>query len=149
MITDINLRVSTDQSIAINATTALSDKSIDLSVARDVGEGTNLFFNFAITTAMSAGTSCAFEIIIADDAALTSNVVSLGTTGAIVKASLTKGTNVVLPIPPRVASLGKRYLGARYTVAGDNSAGAGKVTADVVTGIQDGKKFYASGFTVA
>lgn len=149
MITDKNLRISTDQSIAINGTTALSDNSVDLSVAREIGEGKNLLMNFCITTAMSAGTSCAFEIIIADDAALTSNVVSLGTTGAITQATLVAGYNTVLPIPPRPGSLGKRYLGARYTVVGDNSAGTGKVTADIVTTIQDGKKFYASGFTVA
>jgi hypothetical protein len=47
---------------------------------------------------------------------------------------------------PQIASLGKRYLGARYTVSGTNSAG--KVTADIVMDVQDGKKFYASGFTV-
>lgn len=148
MITDKNLRVSEDQVITLNATSALSTNSIDLSQARDIGEGKDLFFNFAITTAMSAGTSCAFEIIIADDAALTSNVVSLASTGAIARATLVIGYNTALPIPPQVASKGKRYLGCRYTVAGDNSAGAGKVTADVVETIQDGKKFYTSGFSV-
>ena len=148
MITDYNLRISTDQSIAINGTTALSDNSVDLKVARDMGEGRQLFMNFAITTAMSAGTSCAFEIIIADNAALTSNVVSLATTPAIARASLVAGYNAALAIPPQIASLGKRYLGARYTVVGDNSAGTGKVTTDIVTEIQDGKKFYASGFSL-
>lgn len=148
MITDYNLRISTDQSIAINGTTALSDNSVDLKVARDMGEGRQLFMNFAITTAMSAGTSCAFEIIIADNAALTSNVVSLATTPAIARASLVAGYNTALAIPPQIASLGKRYLGARYTVVGDNSAGTGKVTTDIVTEIQDGKKFYASGFSL-
>jgi hypothetical protein len=58
------------------------------------------------------------------------------------------GTNIALPIPPRVGSLGQRYIGARYTTAGNNSAGAGKVTTDVVMDIQDGKKFYPSGFSV-
>lgn len=148
MITDNNLRISTDQSIAINATTALSDKSVDLGVARDIGSGKNLFMNFAITTAMSAGTSCAFEIIVADDAALTSNVVSLCTTGAIARATLVAGYNTALRIPTQ-ATTGKRYLGARYTVAGDNSAGTGKVTADIVEAVQDVKKYYASGFSVA
>jgi hypothetical protein len=47
---------------------------------------------------------------------------------------------------PQIASLGKRYLGARYTVSGTNTAG--KVIADIVMDVQDGKKSYASGFSV-
>lgn len=148
MITDLNLRISTDQSIALNATSALSDNSVDLSVARDIGEGRELYMNFAITTAMSAGTSCTFEVIIADNAALTSNVVSLCSSAAIGQATLVAGYNTVLRIPPLIGSLGKRYLGARYTVAGNNGSGTGKVTTDIVTAIQDGKKFYPSGFSL-
>ena len=162
MITDNALRVSTDQVLTLNGTSALSTYSIDLShdtdtagvtgaggLARDIGEGKQLYFNFAITTAVSAGTSVAFEIVAADDAALTSNLISLASTGAIVIARLTKGANFAITIPPQIASLGKQFLGARYTVVGDNSAGAGKVTTDIVEAIQDGKKFYKSGFTVA
>jgi hypothetical protein len=148
MIVDQNLRISATQALtSITDTSALSTNSIDLSVARDIGEGKDLYMNFAITTAVAGGTSTAFEIIIADDAGLTSNVVSLVTTGAVATANLTLGTNLVLPIPPKIGSLGKRYLGARYTVVGTNSAGA--VTTDITSVVQDGKKFYASGFTVA
>ena len=45
------------------------------------------------------------------------------------------------------SSLGLRYLGVIYTVA-TGPMTAGTITADIVTEIQDGKKFYASGFTV-
>jgi hypothetical protein len=143
MITDKLLRVSTDQAVT---TTAVSTDTIDLSVARDIGEGGDLYMNFAMTEAFAGGTSTNFEVIIADNAALSSNVVVIGASGAIVTASLTLGTNVAVRLNPQIASLGKRYLGARYTVSGTNSAG--KVTADIVTDVQDGKKFYASGFTV-
>jgi len=111
-----------------------------------MGEGEDLFMNFAMTEAFAGGTSTNFEIIIADNAALSSNVVVIGASGAILTASLTLGTNVAVRLNPQIASLGKRYLGARYTVSGTNSAG--KVTADIVMDVQDGKKFYASGFTV-
>ncbi len=143
MITDKNLRVSTDQAVT---TTAVSSDTIDLSVARDIGEGHDLYMNFAMTEAFAGGTSTNFEVIIADNAALSSNVVVVGASGAIATAGLTLGTNVAVRINPQIGSLGKRYIGARYTVSGTNTAG--KVTADIVETIQDGKKFYASGFSV-
>ena len=143
MITDKLLRVSTDQAVT---TTAVSTDTVDLSIARDMGEGGDLFMNFAMTEAFAGGTSTNFEIIIADNAALSSNVVVIGASGAILTASLTLGTNVAVRLNPQIASLGKRYLGARYTVSGTNTAG--KVVADIVMDIQDGKKFYASGFAV-
>jgi len=143
MITDKLLRVSTDQAVT---TTAVSTDTVDLSVARDIGEGSDLYMNFAVTEAFAGGTSTNFEVIIADNAALSSNVVVIGASGAIVTADLTLGKNVAVRLNPQIASLGKRYLGARYTVSGTNSAG--KVTADMVMDVQDGKKFYASGFTV-
>lgn len=146
MITDKLLRVSTDQVVTLTDTSALSTDTIDLSVARDIGEGEELYMNFAMTTAAVGGTSTQFEVIIADDAALTSNVTVVGSSGAIATANLTLGKNIAVRINPLVGSLGKRYMGARYTVVGTNSAG--KVTADIVHTIQDGKKFYASGFTV-
>jgi hypothetical protein len=143
MITDKLLRVSDAQAVT---TTAVSTDTVDLSVARDMGEGGDLYMNFAMTEAFAGGTSTNFEVIIADNAALSSNVVVIGASGAIVTADLTLGKNVAVRLNPQIASLGKRYLGARYTVSGTNSAG--KVTADMVMDVQDGKKFYASGFTV-
>jgi hypothetical protein len=143
MITDKNLRVSTDQAVT---TTAVSTDTIDLSVARDIGEGKDLYMNFAVTEAFAGGTSTNFEVIIADNAALSSNVVVVGASGATVTADLTLGKNIAVRINPLIGSLGKRYIGARYTVSGTNTAG--KVLADIVETIQDGKKFYASGFSV-
>jgi hypothetical protein len=143
MITDKNLRVSTDQAVT---TTAVSSDTIDLSVARDIGEGHDLYMNFAVTEAFAGGTSTNFEVIIADNAALSSNVVVIGASGATVTADLTLGKNIAVRLNPQIGSLGKRYVGARYTVSGTNTAG--KVTADIVETIQDGKKYYASGFSV-
>jgi hypothetical protein len=138
MITDQLLRVSTNQAVT---TTAVSTDTIDLSQARDVGEGQDLFMNFALTAAFAGGTSTNFEVIIADNAALSSNVVVVGASGALATAGLTLGANIAVRINPIIGSTGKRY-----TVVGTNSAGT--VTADIVMDIQDGKKFYASGFSV-
>ena len=143
MITDKLLRVSEDQAIT---TTAFSTDTIDLSVARDVGEGTALYMNFAVTTALANGTSVKFEVVTSANANLSSPTV-VGSSDAILTAALTVGKNVVVRINPDIAGKGKRYLGARYTVSGTYNAG--KVTADVVETIGDGQKYYASGFTVS
>ena len=143
MITDKLLRVSEDQAIT---TTAFSTDTIDLGTARDIGEGTALYMNFAVTTALANGTSVKFEVVTSANANLSSPVV-VGSSDAILTAALTVGKNVVVRINPDIAGKGKRYLGARYTVAG--TFNAGKVTADVVETIGDGQKYYASGFTVA
>ena len=143
MITDKLLRVSEDQAIT---TTAFSTDTIDLSVARDIGEGTALYMNFAVTTALANGTSVKFEVVTSANANLSSPTV-VGSSDAVLTAALTAGKNVVVRINPDIGGKGKRYLGVRYTVSG--TFNAGKITADVVETIGDGKKFYASGFTVA
>jgi hypothetical protein len=144
MIIDQLLRVSTNQAVTV---TAVSTDTIDLSQARDIGAGESLYMNFALTAAIAGGTSTAFEVIVADNAALSSNVVVVGASGAIATASLTLGANFAVRINPIIGSTGKRYMGARYTVVGTNTAGT--VTADITHDVQDGKKSYASGFTVA
>jgi hypothetical protein len=142
MITDKLLRVSEDQALT---TTAVSTDTIDLSVARDMGEGGDLYMHFAVTTALAGGTSVKFEVISSASANLGSPTV-IGSTDAIVTASLVAGYNTAVRINPQIASLGQRYLGARYTISGTYTSG--KVTADVVLDIQDGRKFYPSGVTV-
>ena len=145
MITDIFLRCSTDQ--AITATAVSTDK-IDLGTARDIGEGKPLYMVFTVTQTFLTLTSLTFNIVTDDDAALGSPTVRTST-GAITLASggLAAGKQYALQIPPMIGSLGERYLGATYTVGG-SSATAGKVTCDIVETIQDGTKYYASGFTV-
>ena len=143
MITDKLLRVSEDQAVT---STAVSTNTVDLGVARDMGEGTALYMNFALTEAFANGTSVTFEIITSARSNLGSPTV-IGSSNAIVTASLTLGKNIVVRLNPDIAGKGQRYLGARYTVAG--TFNAGKVTADIVETIGDGQKYYASGFTVA
>ena len=60
MITDKLLRVSEDQAVT---TTAVSTNTVDLGVARDVGEGTALYMNFALTEAFANGTSITFQVV--------------------------------------------------------------------------------------
>lgn len=147
MITDINLRVSLDQDLgALSNASAVSTNTIDLVQARDIGEGRDLYMVFTVSEAFAGGTSTEFEVIGATNAALSTGIVSLGSSGPITTANLPLTKQIAVRINPQIASLGQQFLGARYTTVGTNTAGM--VTADVVLDIQDGKKFYASGFTV-
>ena len=105
-----------------------------------------MYINFALTEAFANGTNITFQVVTSANANLSSHDV-IGSSDAIVTASLTLGKNIVVRINPDIAGKGKRYLGARYVVSG--TMNAGKVTADIVETIGDGQKYYASGFTVA
>ena len=92
MITDSLLRVSEDQAVT---STAYSTNTIDLSVARDVGEGTALYMNFALTEAFANGTNITFEVVTSANANLSSHDV-IGSSATIATAALTLGKNLSL-----------------------------------------------------
>ena len=155
MITDNLLRLSgsttagstTGQDLSQVAGTYNSDNIVDLSLARDVGEGNDLYVVFTVIEAFTSGgaATLAMNVVVSAATALTTPT-SVGTIGTTALASLTAGSQFVVRISPLVASLGLRYLGVIYTV-GTATTTAGTVTADIVTDIPDGKKFYASGFS--
>lgn len=144
MITDALLLLSSAQAVTASA---VSTNTIDLSQARDMGEGESITMMFSVDEAPLTATSIEFQVISSAAANLGTPTV-LGSSGAIAIASLPVGTLVPVKINAKIGSLGQRYLGANYVVAGSNAT-AGKFTANVVKDIQDGKKSYASGFTVA
>lgn len=151
MITDVLLTVSgtntpgsaiTGQAITGDA---VSTNTIDLGTARDIGEGENLYMVFTVIEAFNTLTSLDLEVIISANANLSSHTVLAETN--VLLANLTAGKQYVVALPPQIASLGLRYLGARYDVNGTNPT-TGSILAEIVHGIQDGRKFYASGFSV-
>ena len=155
MITDALLALSgsitgntvTGQAVFGSGTSVLSTNTVDLGITRDLGAGSDLVFGrFEITTAFTGGTSAEFQIITADDAALTTNIKVVGTTGAIAVALLTASARLACQINPVIGSKGQRYIGGRTVNVGANTAGS--IYADLGAEIQDGQKFYASGFAV-
>ena len=153
MITDNFLRLSgslTAGSATGQAVTATANSTnvVDLSLARDVGEGEDLYVQFTVGTAFTAGGAATLTPTVVVSAADTlSTPTTIATAGTIAVATLVAGYSFAVRLNPQIASLGLRYLGAIYTVA-TGPMTAGTITADIVTEIQDGKKFYASGFTV-
>ncbi len=155
MYVDANLIVSgsisgntiTGQTITGTDTSVLSTNAIDLGTARDLGSGEDLMMRTSVVTAFSGGTSAEFQAIIADNAALSSNVTVIGSTGAIAIASLTAGARFAVDLSPRIGSLGKRYVGLRAVLVGAVTAGA--ILADYGIDLEDGGKFYPVGFTIS
>lgn len=143
MIYDKFLTVASAQAVTASA---VSGDSIDLSQARDMGEGEGITMMFSVDEAPATATSIEFQVISSAAANLGTPTV-LGTSGAIAIANLPAGTLVPVKINAKIGSLGQRYLGANFVVAGSNAT-AGKFTAGVVKDIQDGRKAYASGFSV-
>ena len=145
MINDALLKVSSSQAVTASA---VSTDVIDLSQARDIGEGEELFMHFNTEVAATAAGAATVEFqVIGSTAANLGSPVVLGSSGPIPKASLPIGARVAVKINPQIASLGLRYLGANYVVT-TGPLTAGTFSAQIVNDIQDGGKSYASGFSV-
>ncbi|MEC5161718.1 MULTISPECIES: Bbp16 family capsid cement protein [unclassified Janthinobacterium] len=116
----------------------------------DLGRGEPLEIAIGVTVAATAAgaATVTFEYIQADDAALTTNVEVICTTGPIGKATLVLGALVALHVDRASPLAPRRYVGLRYTVA-TGPLTAGSFTAAIVKNIADIANIYGkSGFAV-
>jgi len=144
MLVDKQLTVSDAQVVTA---TAVSTNAIDTgasSVVRNIGWGEEMRMVIQTNvTALAAGAATVvFEVIQADDAALTTNVTSLISTAAIPKASLVQGG--VPPLDVVLPATTQRFVGVRYTVA-NGPLTAGTFTASLLHD-SDRQRLYASGY---
>lgn len=115
--------------------------------AGDGGAGEHLFVEFSVLTAPTVGTSVRFQIIQADDAALTSNVQVINQSDDIPIASLPAGAIVPVHLDPTAPYTPKRYIGVRYVNTG--AIATFSVAASMVKDVQAVKNmYYKSGFAV-
>ena len=153
MITDVLLTVSgantPNSAISGQAITAdaVSTNVIDLGTARDIGEGEDLYMVFTVVEAFNNLTSLNMAVV-TDTTDAMSSPTTIASTGAVLLANLTAGKQYVVRIPPQIASLGERYMAAYYDVTASTPPTQGSILAQIVKDIQDGRKFYASGFSV-
>lgn len=114
----------------------------------DYGAGEPLEVEFSVITPPTVGTSVTFQLIQADDAALTSNVQVITQTDAFPIASLPAGTIVPLHVDRAAPYAPKRYVGVRYVNVG--AIATFSVFASLVKNLQDVKNiYYKSGFAVS
>lgn len=141
---------------AVNgAGNVLSTNTIDLgplslggNQVGDTGAGEALEVEISVITAPTVGTTVKFQLIQADDAALTSNVQVINSTDDIPIASLPLGALVPLHFDRAAPYAPKRYIGVRYVNAG--AIATASYVAAVVKSVQDLKNiYYKSGFAVS
>lgn len=129
-----------DISRAVTTGTQLCTDSIDMravgtipglggSPIADIGRGHDpLIMQVLVVVAFTGGTSLQVQLVMADDAALSSALTVIQETPAIAEASLVAGYSFRLgPIPPGIS---QRFLGIRYVTVGTH--GAGQITAGLV-----------------
>lgn len=124
----------------------LSTNTYDLGVARDIGKGEPLEVVAEVLTAPTAGTSVQFQLVQADDAALTTNLQVIVQTDAIPIASLPAGTQVPLHVDRVDPYPARRYIGLRYVNVG--AIATASYFAAVVKSVADKQVNYPNGFAV-
>lgn len=137
------------------ATTAVSTNTIDNgpltlggNQAGDVGAGEALEISISILTAPTVGTSCKYQLIQADDGALTSNVQIINSTADIPIASLPAGTIVPLHYDRAAPFAPKRYVGLQVVTVG--AIATHSIFAAVVKNVADLKNIlFKSGYLVS
>ncbi len=115
--------------------TAESTYYVDLSVARDIGKGKQLYVVIGVQTVMdSSGEAATLTIALqTDDNTSFTSAVSVLSTQAYAESVLTAGRQpIVIPIPP---DTDERYLRLYYTVGTENFT-TGNIDAFITTELQ-------------
>lgn len=128
MYIDKNLLIS-DAQVVCNSGSEVSTDVIDLSVARKVWGGKQLYVVIIIDTSFATATGIQFQVVTDDAAALSSPTVQVETASIPIASLTAKRAPIVIPIGSQLGTE-ERYLGVKYILEGSNAT-AGAVTAFV------------------
>lgn len=140
------------QAVAGTNTNVLGTNTIDLAPLllggnQMVGSsGDTLDIAFTVQTAPTGGTSVQFQLVQADDAALTTNVEVLAQTGVFTIAQLPAGTLVPLGFGRTAPLTPRRFIGVRYVLVG--SIASMVVVASTVADVSDLRTIFKSNFAI-
>lgn len=147
----------TGQTVTGTNTSVISTNVLDTNPATggnsgnqpiDIGAGEELDVAFAVGTAFAGLTSLECQIVTADDAAISTNVQVITSSGAIPLAQLTAGKQFSVCVDRSAPYTVRRYLAVRYVIVGAGSAGT--MIANMVKDYADAQnQYYRSGFVTA
>lgn len=122
MLIDTRSTFAWEEGVDGSAGTVKLGEAMDLEVEANQGEGYPLYLVILFTTTTAGGTSTAYNLVTADNAALDSNPVTLLSTPVYPVADGVAGVYaIVVPLPKADY---KRYLGITVTRVGTVTAGA-------------------------
>jgi hypothetical protein len=134
---------------ALTAGTTVSGNTYDSGAAtRSFDVGTPMCIAFVVTVAAvtGGGETYQFQAIEDSNANLATAVLILAQSALIPGATLKAGYRFYLPIPPGIKT--KRYVGARYVLAGGASAVTVKAFLQPLSMVQNDKT-YANGYKIS
>lgn len=148
MILDAKLLFSDAQTFTTGSENGVkSTSSVDLSVARNIGVGTQLYVVIQVATTQVATSADVtyIDLVTDDNEGLNSHAVvqRLGT----LPANSVAGTTIVAPLPPEGSVAYQQYVGLLYT-SYDHAQTAGALTA-FITKDPDLYKSYANAYDIA
>ena len=115
MVIDNNLVLSSSQGLT---TSALTDKSVDLGSAIDIGKGKQLYMVFQIITSVAAGNSgdnVIFEVRTSTTENLATSPTTILQTTGLLGSVLTAGREpIIIPIPMGIS---QQFIGGYYTLS--------------------------------
>ena len=150
---DVFARFANAQSVAGDSGTIVTSGSLKLSDSssylRDLGAGQPVAARFYIDTAITGTTSVEFQLVLASDTGLSSNVLLLASSGAVLSADLTTGAYFDVGVPSVPPTLGdgllRQHLGGRLVIVG--TAGDGVFSAGLVVGNAGRTRKFVTGYT--
>lgn len=149
MITDANLLIADALATIRAAATYVSNNTIDLGVARDLGTARQLRVLYNVDVAFAGGTSVQPQIITSAAAGLgTPTVIDGG--NVILEAALTLGAMFLRDLPQLtgpagMGTTGQRYLGVQFVGIGVHTVGT--ISARILLDAPDVKS-YPGGYVI-
>jgi hypothetical protein len=135
-----------EDSSAVKLSTNLSVNVIDLQAPGGFYEDA-MFVVLQVTEVFNTATTVQVDVVTADNAALSTNPVTVASTGQVTLSGSLFATLNSLIVIPLVAQTLKRYVGLKWTTTGSANS-TGKVTAYVTQDIRMvGQAFIGTGST--
>lgn len=140
--------VNTAGTFVSTNTADLAPLTLGGNQAVDEGQGEDLDVSISVLTAPTVGTSVQFQLIQADDVALTVNVEVISSSGVFPIAKLTAGQLIELEYAIAAPLTPRRYIGVQYVNVG--AIATASYFAAVAKDVQNLKNIYfKSGYAVS